>query len=269
MVFTRLLNSDRCNKYNFTKLMKIFIFLAFLFCFVGCETLNPSTDIEKSMGTSALVIGVETSLKYGKCHGSSLDATNMSNFLGQFSHSVICLKNEDATVENVKREMENAVTNSLAIIYYSGHGGSYNFNDKETMLEEDGTDEFLCLYDNYLRDDDIWKIISKSSGRCFLIFDCCHSRTMFKLGENHKRKSLASSEKTPNMLCWSSCEDSSNSYGASNGGFFTNVILTHFKQNISYEEFWKILKSEQTLKQLENIQQTKLGVFDLSRNAFR
>lgn len=254
------------------KILDIILFSSLIFL-GGCKISNDYQIVEKSSKTSVLVIGVENGKKFGKCPGSKLDSNGMYNLLKQYTDNIVLLQDSAATKSKVVDELKNVVTNDLAIIYYSGHGGSYDFNDEKSKLEEDGIDEFLCLYDDYLRDDDVWDIISQSSGRIFLIFDCCHSQTMFKLNappifKRSSEKNLQNENKV-NMLCWSGCEDSAVSYGASNGGIFTNTILTHFKPNMSYYEFWKVLENEQALKQYENIQQTKLGDFDLNAATFK
>lgn len=252
-----------------------------LICLSGCKISPDSQNnnwwskisyesVEKSPKTSALVIGVENGKKYGHCPGSIIDSNNMFNLLKFYTDNIVLLQDEAATKDKVISELKNVVTNDLAVIFYSGHGGSYNFNDEKSKLEEDGTDEFLCLYDDYLRDDDIWDIISQSSGRIFLIFDCCHSQTMFKL--NHPsalKRGLSTSSKQVNMLCWSGCEDASSSYGWANGGFFTKTLVKNFRSDYTYEDLWNILVKSEDLSTYQNIQQTKFGDFDLKQTIFK
>lgn len=240
---------------------------------------------------SVVIVGVENSGVFGKCDGSETDAYNMAKLLGQYSSDLTFLINGSATVQNVRSAFEKAVKSDLAIIYYSGHGGSQRFED--TGIEEvDGKDEFLCLYDGILRDNDIWDITGKSKGRVFEIFDCCHSETMFrvpgikfrKVNTPIKRltklvsdfigkiKKPASQEKTislgQNLLVWSGCPDNTYSYGSSDGGKFTNTLLKHFKKELTYSQLWSLIKADQSLKRFEQVQSTKIGDFPTSNQIF-
>lgn len=64
----------------------------------------------------------------------------------------------------------------FTVVFYSGHGGQDVVGDAS---EADGKDEFMCLYDKPLYDNDIWKLLQKAK-RAVLICDCCHSKTMFR-----------------------------------------------------------------------------------------
>lgn len=71
------------------------------------------------------------------------------------------------------------------------------------------------------------------------------------------------------MLCWSGCPDDTYSYGSASGGEFTNAILRHWKEGISYEDLWKELKADAQLKRAEDVQQTVIGESFTSRPAFK
>ena len=151
----------------------------------------------------------------------------------------------------------------LVIFSYSGHGGSEPFYD--TGKEEvDGKDEFLCLYDTYMRDNEIWEIIRQSKGRVFLCFDCCPSQTLFRT-IGFKVKPPLSWDTTLNELqgfampCRSGCPDDTDSYGASTGGQVTNALLRQFDSRKSYEALWEEIKRDKTLRVYENPQSTVLG----------
>jgi len=145
----------------------------------------------------------------------------MQDMLSHYTYDMTILTDTNATARNVLDGIERVCENELAIIYYSGHGGTYYTQNPE---EADGCDEFLVLYDYSIWDNDIWNIISQAKGNVVLIFDCCHSETMFQtvLGSSipvmppMKSKSCKS-----RILCWSACEDNASSYADRNGGLFT------------------------------------------------
>ena len=110
----------------------------------------------------------------------------------------------------------------------------------------------------------------KSKGRVFLIFDCCHSETMFRWQNNtFFSASSTTPEIQPNLLCWSGCEDSGESFGDRMGGKFTNSLLMNFNEQYSYQELWNLLKNDKNLKKRQNIKETKLGSFDTKQKSFR
>lgn len=251
------------------------IFLLSLMCCCGCfltsnDKINTIVNVSKSDKISALVVGVSKSPIYGYCMGADYDTYNMKNFLSNFTTNITVLANEDANIKNFSAGLNRVIKNDLAIIYYSGHGGSHTFNDNYSNYEVDGVDEFLCLYDGGYRDDSIWNIIKKSKGRVFLIFDCCHSETMFRWQNNtFFGASSTTPEIQPNLLCWSGCEDSGESFGDRMGGKFTNLLLSKFNKEYSYEELWNLLKNDKNLKKHQNIKETKLGNFDTKQKSFR
>jgi len=131
-----------------------------------------------------LCIGVADSQLAGKCAGADLDAKDMFQEITSLVspvYSKLLISNE-ATYENVVNELSEICSGDegLAILFYAGHGGSQQVK-LPAPDEADGKDEYIMLYDHYLLDDQIWNIVSKSKRRIFMIFDCCHSETMFRL----------------------------------------------------------------------------------------
>lgn len=220
---------------------------------------------------SILVVGEEKSKFAGNCPGSEKDARGMASLFKDYSQDITVLLNENATVDNVKNELAKIIKSDLAILYYSGHGGSKRFIDTGPD-EDDGKDEFLCLYDDYLKDNEIWNITSKSNGRVFEIFDCCHSQTMFRI-PGFVPKELAMPrgfEGTPvNLLVWSGCPDNTYSYGSSAGGQFTNTILKYFNPSDTYDGLWRKISSDINLKKYEKVQKTILGSFPEENKIFK
>lgn len=239
----------------------------------GCIKDNiPTIDetdthyIAKTSSTYAVVIGMENSKFAGSCPGAKLDSDRMYSLISKYSRETVILQDANATRATVRSAIENAVAkagNGLFILYYSGHGGSDPFPD--TGIDEtDGRDEYLCLYDNYFRDNEVWSLISKCKGRVIFIVDACHSRTMFRDAKITLLKAIPltatwhESGVLP-MQCWSGCPDDTYSYGASTGGQFTNTLLKYFKDSLTYDELWKKIENDSSLKRYEIVQRTIMG----------
>ena len=252
------------------------IFLASIFL-TGCvfkieptKYNHPKTD---SAEIKAVLVGVENGFA-GKCIGSLKDVQIMSSMLNECGVTqIVSLVDTQATFQNVKIALENASNAELMIFYYSGHGGSLPTTN--LVNEVDGYDECLCLYDTIMKDDQIWEIISKCKNKAFLIFDSCHSQTMFRspmisMANNSPILfSSSNSNNTFSMLCWSGCPDDYSSYGSSNGGFFTTTIKKYFRSDVSYEQIWKNVKNDRTLKKKQTCVCTEIGKSFSGNSIFR
>lgn len=243
-----------------------------------CGCIHTDTDTEnhsnaevdlptvKTATTCAVVIGMENSRFAGACPGAKFDSDRMYALISKYAQRTVLLQDAKATRANVRSAIEKGIAESgsgLFILYYSGHGGSDPFPD--TGIEEvDGSDEYLCLYDTYMRDNEIWSLISKSKGRLWLINDCCHSCTLFRglplslkavmpLTATHEEDGVIS------MQCWSGCPDDTYSYGSATGGQFTNAFLRYFKDPMTYDGLWEKIESDKTLQIYERVQRTVMG----------
>lgn len=246
--------------------MAFLVALGMCLGFGGCKSDGGMKPEAKSTNTYVVVVGMENSRFAGDCPGAGYDADRMFKLLSAYTPNIVLFRDSNATKANVTAALNKAVaraTDGLVIFCYSGHGGSepfYNTGNEEV----DGKDEFLCLYDTYMRDNEIWSIISKSNGRVFLYFDCCHSQTMYRAPGFKVRPPLSwdhrlNEQQGFSLLCWSGCPDDTYSYGASTGGQFTNALLRHYDSRKSYEALWNELKSDKTLRSYENPQSTVLG----------
>ena len=225
----------------------------------------------------ALVLGIEKSAKFGACPGAKRDSLQMKKLLSDKA-ALEYLSDANATKAHVVQMMKDLISkvppDGMFILTYSGHGGSQRFAD--TKNETDGQDEYLCLYDGYLKDDDIWDMVTKCRGKVFLFFDCCHSETMFRTPlvppeDLVKEDDLAGmgtrDAKIPDspvdMLVWSGCPDNTYSYGDSSGGLFTNALLCALNVgNRTYKDIWAYIKADKSLSRYaQKPQQTVLGNF--------
>lgn len=253
-------------------MMKMILSLCLLCSIIGCknDTIHDNTQDNFTIsGTNsavkAIVVGVENGWA-GPCPGSLLDTKTMTSMLQQANVTdITCMTDSNATVNNVINAFKSALDSELIIFYYSGHGGSQPKQNMNDAFEVDGNDEYLCLYDSGLLDDDIWKLVTMAKGKVFLIFDCCHSETMFrqpglKLNKTKISSNIMSARSSISMLCWSGCPDNTYSYGSSKGGQFTNAIKRYFKPNMTYDELWNKVVTDDVLRSYQICRMTKIGL---------
>lgn len=231
--------------------------------FNGCKDIgsgpSPSQGGEPASlpSTAVVCIGVENGWA-GACPGAAVDAKRMAKLLKLQAGNAKLLLDKDATVNSVKAALSDAVKSDFTVVFYSGHGGQDTHGDSS---EADGKDEFMCLYDAPLYDNDIWRILSKGK-RVVLICDCCHSATMYRTALFSSKSKMMKSSKDSSqvqMLCWSGCPDNTYSYGSDEGGWLTNTLLKYFDATLTYQELWSKVKSDKALKRYEDVQETVIG----------
>lgn len=247
-----------------------------------CQTVDRSKKY-------ALIVGVESS-KWGACPGSTKDSNVMLGLVQQYVNDdhIIKYNDKQGTVAAVKKALEEQIAkvpdDGLFIFTYSGHGGQYN-KSSSAKDETDGMDEFLCLYDGGLIDNDLWTIFNKCKGRIFFVADCCHSGTIYRLPSEQEDGDEVEDRlplETPffskfknvranvRMLCISGCGEETVSWGDSvNGGVLTAAMRKNFNKCLTYKEWWKKFKEESSFKKVKQVPIcTKVGGFDLNAKIF-
>lgn len=251
------------------------------------RTVCQTTDKTKKF---AVIVGMETS-KWGGCPGADKDSNTMLSLIKQYvpEDHIVKYNNKQATVNEVRMALEAQIAkvpeDGLFIFTYSGHGGQYNKSASATN-ETDGRDEFLCLYDGALIDDDLWTIMNQCKGRVLCIYDCCHSGTMYRLpSENDDfdedellrepldKPFFAKYENVRagiRMLVFSGCGEETVSWGDSkNGGVMTSSMKRAFNKCLNYREWWKAFKADSSFKKVKQVPIcTKVGAFDLEAKVF-
>lgn len=229
----------------------------------GCSTIDTHIFQEADKkDTAVLCIGMENSRYAGSCPGAQVDATRMYNLLAKYSNNTTLLISQQATKAAVVAKMQEVCQKDLAIIFYSGHGGDQKQSaaTKLNYPEPSGKDQFLCLYDRQMLDDEVWSIICNAKGRVVLICDCCHSGTMFRAPMSFSNgKVLTTRGSEPNLWYLGGCIDESYSYGDANGGLLTNAFLQAFREERSYDRIWEILHNNKTLNAQEQVQNAEFG----------
>lgn len=230
----------------------------------GDTQTHSKTNTSQRTEARFLCVGMEYSQRFGACPGCELDAKRLSALLGShYAYQGKTLISGEATkarvVSELKKGVEDTPENGLFLFMYSGHGGCERLGGSEP----DGAtqeDEFLCLYDNYMLDDEIWEIVSKCRGRVFMYFDACHSETMYRsvsvplikdVGSAmsvkmvktsgfmfRPRASAMSNGNHIRMMCWSGCREFEYSYGSRAGGVMTNVLMNRWVKGKTYGSLW-------------------------------
>lgn len=249
--------------------------LAIMVC--GCTNNNDNLNSgDKDENTYVVAVGMEMSDFAGSCPGAEIDAKRMSKVFSAYTDNVKTFISEQATKGAVVSAMKDAAAKAeLFIFYYSGHGGSQPAVGAEKLEEVDGNDEFFCLYDTLLEDNEVWEIIKDRTGRTMIIADCCHSETIFKLPiiiDFHSHIPMAATtnmEGTQNLLVWAGCPDNTYSYGGSDGGKFTNTLLKYLDGRKTYDYLWTEMENDKGLQDYQMIQRTIIGSGFIGRPVFK
>ena len=239
----------------------------------------------------ALVVGMETS-RYGACPGADKDSNTMFSLIKQYvdADNIKRLNNAQATVSAFKKAFTDQIAkvppDGLLILTYSGHGGQYN-KSSSAKDETDGRDEFLCLFDGPLIDNDLWEMFGWCKGRILFVADCCHSGTIYRLPTEGAKVDEEVAERDPlekpffakfenvrdvarRMLVISGCGEETISWGdARNGGVLTSSMNRAFNKCLNYREWWSKFKADSAFKKVKQTPIcTKIGAFDLEAKIF-
>lgn len=279
-------------------------------CLVSEHKDNQLTAQQGSEATgnvSYLCVGMEESKRFGSCLGCEADARNIDALMRNvYRYKGDLLISEEATksavCQKLKEGLEATSEDGLFLFFYSGHGGQEYLGGKEPD-GADRMDEYLCLYDSHMLDDEIWDLVCRCKGRVFLYFDACHSATMFRsVGKTARSPDTANAlavdpkelvrssgftfrpdrhivaralsgerGQNPRLLCWSGCKEIEYSYGGKRGGYMTISMLKAFKRGRSYGSLWqKVHDGVKSMEPTQNPVQTYVGGgFSSDMEAFR
>lgn len=280
----------------------------------GCingKTHTPEHPVQTSaVQETYLCVGMESSARFGACPGCKKDAESLSALMAdKFGYTGTTLISEKATkaavVQKLKEGLESTPEDGLFLFFYSGHGGQEYLGGQEPT-GADQPDEYLCLYDSHMLDDEIWDLVSTCRGRVFLYFDACHSATMYRsvsselrikatdpnvavaLGVSEKDmvksngfafhperfvtgSAMSTGKNAVRLLCWSGCKEAEFSYGGSGGGVLTLSVVGNWKPGCTYGTLWDAaLRRVKVQQPGQNPVQTFVGGgFTTSTEAFK
>lgn len=204
---------------------------------------------------SAVVVGVEHPYTDQELPGARASLDNFATMLRAYTSDIAVLYDGDATVDAVKNAFQRAAsTAGLAVLYVVGHGGC------------DQGHNFIDLSDGSLADDDIWNISQTAAGSVFLVFDSCHSGTMYgppdsagtslasprTMSEALRGIALRSGgQSAVPMLCWSGADDAHVAWSDTyTGGLFTSAIVNSSDPEKTYSAVWRGVTADEDLREM-------------------
>ena len=208
---------------------------------------------------SAVVAGVEHSNVERDLPGAKISVNTFATMLKSYTSDITILFDEEATVEGVKNAFMRAAKESdLAVLYVAGHGGCTAGNN------------VIALRDGYLRDVDIWNIVCAAKKHTFLVFDSCHSGSMYGppwVGNMASSiRAIAESRGVPpsvSMLCWAGATDETVGWtNEATGGYFTKAIVANASPQKTYPEVWSGVEADGDIHTMDqHPEQTMFGSF--------
>ncbi|WP_280146559.1 caspase family protein [Bacillus velezensis] len=229
-----------------------------------------------------LITGINyhnTSYELGGCLNDA--AKILEKLIKEFdfqSKDIQLLLEEVATRKNIIDGLERLVkeleAGDIGVFSYSGHGTVTA--DLPPIEEEDMLDEAIVPIDSLndrsllIRDDEINEILSriKEGVHLFLIFDSCHSGTIYRLlpdadnGEKMIKKMIPPSDSVrkiqsvvnevieepliskshplagSNYILLAGCKEDELSYDDGQNGYLTREIVKYMEKGITYQELY-------------------------------
>ena len=223
--------------------------------FTSCNSNDPRPEykglsVENNSKKEALILGVSDYMgtQYD-LNGVKQDVLRMEKLFKSWGFNVTLIKSADSmNLESYLANYTNLKANDNFIFYYSGHG----FYTKDINGDEaDGKDEALVLSDGkkdkLFIDDALFGYLNAIKAKKLVIFDSCHSGTVFKaFGDKPKPKTITNNQvsgiiKTKafrvvdsqlakgQYIVLSASQDKEQSLDTVNGGMFTNALLHQFQ----------------------------------------
>lgn len=277
----------------------------------GCSCFVKHGDVTPNAPDNVrfLCVGMERSARFGACPGCEFDAMRITALMKtKYGYRGDTLVSGQAAKSEVVRLLSEGVESTpedgMFLFFYSGHGGQEALGGQEPD-GSDRMDEYLCLYDSHMLDDEIWDIVSRCKGRVFLYFDACHSATMYRSVRSDKAllmkgRGVASAmegadlvrstgftfrperyltasamgapvrRSMPRILCWSGCKEAEYSYGSVRGGELTTAVVSKWNKGMSYGSLWSAAsKAVKKAQPTQNPVRTCVGNFDEGVEAFK
>lgn len=246
----------------------------------------------------ALLIGVGDDLPYTVLDAEKIAQTLMDkNLVGYPKENVIIRTESNANRDGILSGFEELITktnrDSSVLIYYSGHGGTYEIRDKETK-EVTGHKFWLQPHgmtaenykENWVTAEELTaKINALQSNKLVFLLDCCHAEGMTQKGLVNMDAMAQQLNNDGGMWVISSSQDNQKSWrlpGAENSLFTecllevmtgrhkrpfteTKVTITDVVEHI-FEEVPKRARKVNNKKTGKPIEQQPFAKFQMSEN---
>jgi len=152
------------------------------------------------MNLKALLVGINEYGGDNKLYGCVNDVLISRDIL-RIKHGVLeqdirmlvdARATKDAIMERLEWLISQSKTTKQLFFHYSGHGAQVPNTNYADDAELDSLDEVMCPFDfswvtnTWISDDDINNLLKKKDKSCRLvmIFDCCHSGTVYRTAMN-------------------------------------------------------------------------------------
>lgn len=243
-----------------------------LFLF-GCATGGshpPISDLTDSVAGDASRVAVCAGLTSvdpagysgwdGKCPGCDIDAKGLYALAANAGMTAHLMLNSAVTWDRWRETVRNATegleSGSLLLLALSGHGGQISDDNGD---EKDGLDETVCFYDQAIRDDEILRFLGTLPDglRVVLISDQCHSEGNFRSavrvvqravsfgrwGRLQARPLRGAKPFNGQLIQFAGCREASYSYGAADGGTWTQCLLTAADPTLTWVEWYELAEA--------------------------
>lgn len=166
------------------KLITVILLLSVLSTFAQSpQTYNLIVGMEK-INDAAYKKKYDKEFDQDATAGVPKDEQRMIKIANRNGNNITQLRNENATVENIKKAIISIGTvikkGDTFIFYFSGHGDVLKDLNGD---EKSGFDQTMVAYDDFLIDDDVYTLLNKyfRESKNIMIVDACHSATSYKL----------------------------------------------------------------------------------------
>lgn len=230
------------------------------------------------MTKRALCIGLNYAGTEHELYGCINDVDHIVELLSAHGYECVTLtdskttpSDRQPTCENILRWLVKLVEatgeKDTLFVHFSGHG-----TWKYSASEDDHRDELICAIDGVIVDDVLAKVVKPIKGKCFMLFDCCHSGTIVDIPISYDKKEIVGGKEWDcHIVMMSGCRDPQYSADAWIAGKRQGALTWSFLSCVlackTWGELWS--KCSQLLKKSHYTQQpllsyTKKGKHDES-----
>lgn len=232
----------------------------------GCAALTPPhVDLPESPATAippapereqivrAVCIGLNSvdPMAWGGWSGElddcEFDATFAAEMWGEHGIDTQLLLTRNATIsicrDALKYALHDMKAGDMLIVWLSGHGGRENDLSGD---ENDGLDEYVCLYDGPLTDDTInsWLEFVPEGVRILWICDTCHSGTMYRSKPVRFAVGAIPSQFRGELILLAGCAEDKYSLSTGQGGMWSVALQDTGPERQSPKSWFEAAKAK-------------------------
>jgi len=224
---------------------------------IGCNYIGSSSELEHCAADVGRIYDlIKKDLKW-KINKVYLGIEDETKFEQKDSKCEVFRPDYDSTMAVLKKVLGQRDPNKFVYLHFSGHGVSVTDLNGD---EEDGKDEGLMTCDEKcIIDDELQKLIHEDSN-VFCTFDCCHSGTMFDIGDETPGRILTLSGARDSEKAMEMC------YKSSDGTQFASGALTYTFGRVMKELATQGLAHITDFEMIKNKMQELVDKYDLGQH---